>query len=318
MQAELLALVQTYRFFQTAAYRREKLQVADRLADFNDRLVKTLRQRLEANQALAADVALAEVENQATRQLVDAARQDYVNALTDLRNQMGVPETAGTAQPLGDFVLPAYIPPLEDQELVELALRSRPEIQAALAMVQGAQAALCLARGDRIPTPVVGPLYERDEGGTQFFGFVYITPIPILNNGTPLVRQREAEVRRAVVQVQQVQQRTVAQVKAAVARWNGANRLVRQTVGLTETLKTQISGLERLFEENQADLGKLLQARQRLIQLENAQLDAIWGATQAQADLLTALGAPTLIAAVRGQGPPASASTGARALSSSP
>ena len=41
---------------------------------------------------------------------------------------------------------------------------------------------------------------------------------------------------------------------------------------------------------------QLLQARQRLIQLENAELDALWQATQAQADLLQAMGAPTLIA----------------------
>ena len=43
VQAELLALVQTYRFFQTAAYRREKLRVAQQLADFNDHLVQIAR-----------------------------------------------------------------------------------------------------------------------------------------------------------------------------------------------------------------------------------------------------------------------------------
>ena len=42
LQAELTALVQTYRFFQTAAYRREKYHLAEELADFNDRLVQTL------------------------------------------------------------------------------------------------------------------------------------------------------------------------------------------------------------------------------------------------------------------------------------
>jgi cobalt-zinc-cadmium efflux system outer membrane protein len=302
MQSELLTLVQTYRFFQTAAYRREKLRVAVQLADFNEKLAQVLRQRLEVNQGLAADVALAEVENQATRQQVETARQDYVNALTDLRNQIGIPETAGTAEPLGDFVLPAYIPPIEDNALIQTALQSRPEIHAARAQVAGARAAVCLAKGDRIPTPVTGPIYERDEQGSQFFGFVYITAIPVVNNGAPLVRQREAEHRRAVVALQQVEQRTIAQVKAAVAKWNQANQLVSRTNGLTDTLKTQVSSVERLFEENQADLTKLLQARQRLIQLENAQLDAIWAATQAQADLLTALGAPTLIASVRSQG----------------
>ena len=53
--------------------------------------------------------------------------------------------------------------------------------------------------------------------------------------------------------------------------------------------------MERLFEDGQADLTKLMQARQRLIQLENSRLDAVWQATQAQADLLLALGVPSLI-----------------------
>jgi outer membrane protein, heavy metal efflux system len=88
-------------------------------------------------------------------------------------------------------------------------------------------------------------------------------------------------------------------VKAAVAKWNGANRLIRQSTGLTESLKVQVAQLERLFEANQTDLTKLLQARQRLIQLENAKLDALWQATQAQADLLTALGAPSLLASLQ-------------------
>lgn len=303
VQAELLALVQTYRFFQTAAYRREKLRVAAQLADFNDRLLQSLRRRLEANQVQAADVALAEVENQATRQQVEVARQDYANALTDLHNQIGTPETAGTAEPLGEFILPGNIPPLDDQALVQLALQSRPEIHVARAQIAGACSSVNLARGDMIPTPIVGPVYERDEQGTQFLGFVYITPLPVLNNGRPLVAQREADYRRALVNLQQVELRTTTQVKAAVAKWNSANRLVNQTAGLTETLKTQVGRLERLFEANQADLTKLLQARQRLIQLENAQLDALWQATQAQADLLTALGAPSLIAGLHEPAP---------------
>lgn len=298
VQAEMLAMVQTYRFFQTAAYRREKLRVAEQLADFNDRLLQSLNRRLEANQVQAADVVLAEVENKATRQQVEVARQDYANALTDLHNQIGTPETAGTAQPLGQFVLPNNIPPLDDQSLVRLALQSRPEIHAARAAAAGACAAVKLAKGDRIPTPVVGPLYQRNEQGTQFFGFTYITPLPFLNNGKPLVVQREADYRRALVALQQAEQRTTTQVKAAVAKWNGANRLVSQTSGLADTLKVQVDRLEQLFDANQADLTKLLQARQRLIQLENAQLDALWQATQSQADLLTALGAPSLLVAL--------------------
>jgi cobalt-zinc-cadmium efflux system outer membrane protein len=48
-----------------------------------------------------------------------------------------------------------------------------------------------------------------------------------------------------------------------------------------------------------------LQARQGLIQLENARLDALWQATQAQSDLLLALGVPNLIAALHEPAPAA-------------
>jgi cobalt-zinc-cadmium efflux system outer membrane protein len=301
VQAELTSLIQTYRFFQTAAYRREKYYLAQRLADFNDHVLQSLERRMTANQALAADVALGRVESRATRQQIKAARQDYLTALTDLRNQIGIPESAGAIEPLGEFNLPHYIPPLDEQAMVQEALRNRPDIHAVGAQVAGTHAAVNLAKADRIPTPVIGPQYEMDEAGVQYIGFVFITPLPIWNNGKPLVLQREAEHRRAMVAFHEAQQRATAQVRSAVAKWNGATELVNDSAGLTKELSTQVGVLERLFEAGQADLTKLMQARQRLIQLENAQLDAVWAATQAQADLLLALGVPSLINALLNQ-----------------
>jgi outer membrane protein, heavy metal efflux system len=299
-QAEMTALVQTYRFFQTAAYRREKLRIAQDLADFNDRLYQSLKRRQEANLVPAADATLALVESRATRQLVKAARQDYLTALTDLRNQIGIPDTAGAAEPLGEFSIPPYIPPVDEQSMVQTALSSRPDIRAAHALVSGTCSAISLAKGDRIPTPVLGPQYTMDEAGIQYIGLVLVSTIPTLNSGKPLVRQREAEHRRAIQAFQQAQQRAVSQIRAAVAKWNGATELVNESQGLTKELAAEVESLERMFERGQADLTKLMQARQRLIQLENAQLDAVWSATQAQADLLLALGAPILLNAING------------------
>jgi outer membrane protein, heavy metal efflux system len=295
VQAELTTLVQTYRFFQTAAYRREKLRVADQLAGFNENLLRTLERRLTANQALPADVALAKVESRATRQQAKAARQDYVTALTDLRNQIGIPESAAESEPLGEFTLPGNIPPVDEQSMVQAALSCRPDLHAAQAAIEGAASAVKLAKGDAIPTTIFGPQYVQDEAGIQYVGFNLVPTIPILNSGKPLIRQREAEQRRAVVTYQQAQQRAVSQVRAAVAKWNGATVLVNESSGLTQELTGEVASLERLFEAGQTDLTRVQQARQRLIQLENAQLDALWAATQAQADLMLALGVPSMI-----------------------
>ena len=161
--------------------------------------------------------------------------------------------------------------------------------------MDGTKAAENLARADRIPTPIVGPQYEIDEAGLQYIGFVYVTPIPIWNNGGPLLRQREADHRRAHLALQQARQRATSQVRASVAKWNGAAELVNQTRGLSAELARNVDSLERLFEQGQADLSRLLQAQQRVIQLRNTEVDALWAATQAQADLLLAIGAPSLI-----------------------
>src|SRR5262249_61087695 len=73
----------------------------------------------------------------------------------------------------------------------------------------------------------------------------------------------------------------------------------------------------RLSELRQTDLTGWMQARQRLIQLDNSRLDAVWAATQAQADLLLALGTPTLIQAMLSQAE-RDAAPGASALAPAP
>ena len=294
VQAELLALVQTYRFFQTAVYRRERLKVARELADFSDRLSRTLEHQLEANQVPAADVILSKVESRATRQLVKAAQQDYVTALTDLRNQIGGPESSA-AEPIGEFTLPPYIPPAQAEDLIEMALQHRADIQGARAVVDGTKAAEKLASADRIPSPVIGPQFAIDEAGIQYIGLVYISPIPIWNCGGLLLRQREADHLRAHLALENTQHRAVAQVRSSMAKWKGASELVKATSGLTSELAHEVSNLEFLFDQGQTDLSRLMQAKQRLIQLRTTEVDAMWSATQAQADLLLSIGVPALI-----------------------
>ncbi len=212
-----------------------------------------------------------------------------------------MPEQAGSAEPLGEFTLPSYIPPVDEETMIQQALETRPDVHAVQAQVRGTEAAVRLAKGDCIPTPVVGPQYEMDEAGVQYIGFVYIQSLPIWSSGKPLVRQRESEHQRAMVAAQLAKLRATSQVRAAVAKWNGATELVNESTGLSQELAKEVDTMERLFEAKETDLTKLMQARQRLIQLDNSRLDAVWAATQAQADLLLALGTPTLINAMLNQ-----------------
>lgn len=298
VQAELSSLVQTYRLYQTATYRREKLRVARQLADFNQTLVETVRRQMQANQASTADVSIAEVENQGTIQQLAAAQQDFIAALTDLRQQMGIPEYAGSIEPIDPLHVPEPIAPGNEENLMRTALTSRPEIRTAAAQLDGSRAAVSLARADRIPIPSVGPSYQKDQTGVTYYGFVVSSPIPVFNAGGPLLHQREAECQRDAVALAQTQQRIRAQVKAVLVKWNQVQQLVARTLATIPPIQAEDARMERLYKAGQTDIIRLLQVRGRLIQAENAQLDAIWQATQTYADLLAAVGCTPLIGSI--------------------
>jgi cobalt-zinc-cadmium efflux system outer membrane protein len=304
LQAELAALVETYRFHQTATYRREKLRVAQQLADFNRQLVKTVERQMQANQVSPVDVALAEVESQSTEQQKEVARQDYIVALTGLRQQIGIGDYMGSLEPCGLLQLPEGILDQDEDNLICTALENRPEVHAAQAQVAASRAAVCLARADRIPIFSAGPVYEKDESGTSFYGFAVSTPVPVLNAGRTLVSQREAEYSRDLVVLQQTQQRITNQVKATLIRWHQAQQLVSRTQAMMKPIHAQANRVDRLYAAGQSDLLRLLQVRQRLIQAENTQLDALWQATQAYADLLAALGCTPLIGSIEAESAP--------------
>ncbi|MCY2992794.1 MAG: TolC family protein [Planctomycetota bacterium] len=298
LQAELVTLVQTYRFHQTATYRREKFRVARQLADFNAQLLLTVRRQVAAGLATPTDLVLAEVENQSMVQRLRTAQQDYLDAVTDLRKQMGLPEHAGSAVPVGALQIPAGALSSDEDDLIRQALESHPDINVALAQANNSQAAVSLARADRIPIASVGPVYERDEVGTTFYGLVVNTPVPVLNSGRRLVWQREQEYNRDLVAAEQVRVRTIVRVKASLAKWLQVKDLVAEVEASTAAIEVQTQKLERIYTAGQADLLKLLQVRQRLIEAENARLDIVWQATQAYADLLTATGATPLLGAL--------------------
>jgi cobalt-zinc-cadmium efflux system outer membrane protein len=265
---------------------------------FNGHLVEIIRRQAEANQTPAADVILAEVESQATVEQFEAARQDYVSSLADLRQQIGIPSFAATAEPTGPFRVPENHMG-RGEALVQLAQQARPEVQAAAAAAQNSKAALSLARADRIPIPAIGPAYERNESGATFYGINVTTTVPILNAGNSLVAQREAEYHRDCVAWEQARQQVAVQVLAMVEKWTQAQAAAERTRARLQPIGVQTERMERLYNAGQTDLVKLLQVRRRFIEARNIELDATWQAVQAYADLLTASGGTPLLSPPR-------------------
>lgn len=295
LQAELLALVETYRLHQTAVFRRDKLGVARQLAEFNAKLVEAVRRQTEAGQLAASELVLAEVENQSMKQALDTAEQEYADALAAMRRQIGLPDYAATAVPAGPLKVPEGVATEDEDSLIRLALESHPEINAAKARAAASHAALGLAKVEQIPIPSIGPVYENDESGTSFYGLALSSPIPVLNAGKTLVWQREMQHSRDLVALEQLRVRTVARLKVSITKWHKIKALIASTKANTAAIHAQAEKMDRLYAAGQADLLKLLSVRRRLIEAENARLDMLWQAIMAYADLLEASGGTPLL-----------------------
>ena len=174
-------MVQTYRFFQTAAYRREKLRVAERAGRLQRPAAPDPAARgSRPTRCSAADVVLAEVENQATRQQVEVARAG-LRQRPDRPAQPDRHPRDGRRRPSrwASSSCPGTSPPIEEQALVQMALQSRPDIHAARAAVDGAVRRRQAGQGATASRPRSSARSTQiDEAGIQYIGFVYITPAP--------------------------------------------------------------------------------------------------------------------------------------------
>jgi cobalt-zinc-cadmium efflux system outer membrane protein len=215
-----------------------------------------------------------------------------------MRRQIGIPDYATTAVPAGPLNVPDGLADEDQESLTRLALESHPEINAARARVAASHAAVGLAQAERIPIASIGPVYENDESGTSFYGLALSTPMPVLNTGRSLVYQRKMEHSRDLVALEQLRVRTVARLKAALARWQETKALIAPIEANTAAIQAQAEKMDRLYTAGQADLLKLLSVRQRWIEAENARLDMVWQAILAYADLLEASGGVPLLGSI--------------------
>lgn len=179
--------------------------------------LKSVEARIEAEDAAAADRALplSELRNRQVDRV--QAQNDIAIAANALRNVMGL--AAGPPLKLAAVAAPADdLPKLP--ELIETALRERPEVVQAQARVKSAQAAVDVARINRRPRvdTTVGYSFtpESDSKRSGWDAGASVS-MPIFDFGLSLSRQREAEadVRSANEELQQTARDVTADVTEA-------------------------------------------------------------------------------------------------------
>jgi cobalt-zinc-cadmium efflux system outer membrane protein len=292
---EAALAVRTTRAFYTVLYRQEKLRVIQEGIALNEQAANQLQEAVNLGAAkYRPDLIVMRTEIDALRATLSPGQAALQAARYELYRSLGV--VATPVELVGGLEI---APPHPDPAAVlEAAQALRPELHSRQAAVAEARAALRLEVANRFGNPTLGPDFELNETSVYFIGGQFTLPLPVWNTHRGEILQRQAEARRAALELRQTQVAVEQDVQAALARLAVARRSIevyRDTV--LPYLRESLDALQRLFAQGDpnVDVLRVLDVRRKLITAQDGYLDALWELTQAWADLVAAIGDPALL-----------------------
>jgi outer membrane protein TolC len=307
---EATLAVRVARAYQTVLYRHEKLELIQRTVELNQAgYERALKVRDDPNRKIsAADIVLARTEVSDARSQVATAQINLASAMAELRRALGITgEPIGISGQLQRCIVPAAAleqvaqqngcgsTPAIDKTaaFIHAAMEHRADLHGHEAAVQEAQARAQLARADRFGNPTIGPTYQFNETSDNFIGVQLSVPLAVFNTRRGDIMQREAELNRAALELDQTQIQIRQDVESALVAYERAREGLRvMEKEVLPELQAARDALEKLFQQADpsVDVLRLLDVRRKLLHAQDAYLDALWEVCQAQADLAAAVG----------------------------
>ena len=323
-QAELTTAAQTTTLYFGALYQQELRDLNQTLAELNEQLVGIMERRQKAGLANNADVELARLQAQTTRRQQRLTESSYQTAYTNLLNQLNITASIQFGlsnewlncrwRPIDEIILecPATISsdPLgqtsgmdsgsgcmltqsENAAILRQIVVGRPDVAAARAGVSMAMENLRLARAMKRPNLQVGPMWQRDDAATQFWGVQGQIDIPVVNTGRTLAAQRYAELRQQQITAQNLEERAVLEARAAITRYERSRMLVEQSRDdSVRSLSESLQPFEDQFKAGQINLLQLFAARASIVQSRQSYVDLLNELALAVADVTLSTGLP--------------------------
>ncbi|MCG8420569.1 MAG: TolC family protein [Proteobacteria bacterium] len=281
--------------FHAALVARARMEAADRLFQFTERLLAIAQKRHRAGDISLLQVRVAEGEVARARQEKIKAGAGYRAARLTLAELAGWP-TSKLPEPAGTLDKSRRAPPVAD--LVQRGLVRHPAVRRFAAAAELAQARKRVADREAWPDIAVAMSYIREDEATaagtedQHIGLVGVS-IPL-----PLFRRNQASRARAGADVSAVNAQAAAylrQLRARIARAAdavdaAADRLDAYGTDIIPTFAQNLRLIERAFELGEIDIVEVLAARGRFLQLERDALSAFDDYFRAVAELESQIG----------------------------
>lgn len=257
------------------------------------RLLEAVNQGFKAGEKSMLDVNLARASFANSLSMVARARQRYLRAEEDMANALGLP---GKRKQELHVILPSLNPGWRPPEnAVQLALASRPDLQAVKANTRAGEARARLADLNRIPDPTLSLLTGRDTND-RIIGFGVNIPLPVLNAHTGAYKAAIAERERT----RDMEQWSIIKLKREVTTVIREHEVAARTLtlflqGQTPAAEDNIRLAQTAYENGEMDLSDLVIYLDRSLQARTTRFELLKRMWLAHIRVAEVLGHPEYI-----------------------
>jgi outer membrane protein, heavy metal efflux system len=271
---------------------RQRAAILKIQANADKRIVDLVENRRAAGAASAMDAAT--VRLAWTRSEADAAEAQHqtVLALSGVAQALGVPVSGLGPLAVTDALARPNL--RSDGELAaarSLALRSRPDILAALADYEAAQSTLRLEIARQYPDLHLGPGYQWDQGASKW-SLALTAELPLFNRNAGPIAAAEARRRESAARFTVLQAQIAGAIDQAVVALAAAEARAVSIQRVAESLDLQLGIQQARLQAGDIDQLDYQIARRELSAAELSALDARAAAALAAAELEAALQVP--------------------------
>ena len=279
-----------------------RLSFFDRTRQLNRQTVEVMNVRLAAGDASRLDSHLLQAENNRVEAQRLQAESRLIAAMLEIRRLAGiVPDASLSLRPLA----PAAPAVRDEVGLVEIALSSRPDLQAARLREALAEAGVDLARSQAVPNLTGSVRYAREPvvsrlaSATQrrafdrenVLDFGISIPLPLWNREQGNIREASSKVIQAKAERDALENSIRAEVVTASRRYQSASRtldLIR--TGVVNETQAGFTITQLAYRLGDMRLLDVLVQQRSLVDAQIAELTAEAEAAAAEAELELAVG----------------------------
>ena len=307
-RAEVLALERSFAAEIRAAYARaiasgRQLDALERLIAANEELVRVTNARLNEGDVAPLDLNLVRLETDRLRAQVIRSRADLEGEIISLRALVGF----DTSEPLRITPLTDRPPRLELSltDATDIALRERPDLQAARLGEELGTARIRLAQSQATPNVAASVRYSRNRGiidlperiggavidADNELTFGVSIDIPIFNRNQGEIAAATSERVQAVRQREFLEATIRRDVALAYRRYRAAaEALVLYSTQIVPRAEANLSTIRAAYNLGEFSVFDIVNEQRRLIESETGLNDALRDYYAALAELERALG----------------------------